>query len=209
MCDIPTEYVFCYWPWLGDSGLRAEGKVPPLGCGIGRSGRRCHAVDSVVLKSRFQLGDVHRSVWFRTSSCRQSGTPAGTGVACGVEAKNTGRLLRDSASAAVFLTPAICFAVMPMLCTAHRNAKIRSNLKSLGSRAEPLFTAYTTAILSQRHWTCLPLHKGPHNANATTMGTNSFGLIGVPRQAIGHDSWNHLPSRLPHNPKSPRHQKRW
>ena len=74
---------------------------------------------------------------------------------------------------------------------------------SLGSRAEPLFTAYTTAILSQRNWTCLPLHKGPHNANATTMGTNSFGLIGVPRQAIGHDSWNHLPSQTAPQPQEP------
>lgn len=136
---------------------------------------RCHAVDSVVLKSWFQLGEVQRRAWLKTSSWRHSGTPSGTGEAWGLETKNTGRLLRDNASAAVLLTPGTCLSMRSMLWTAQKNANILSNLISLGSRADPLLMAYITAMLSHRQWIFSPCHPGPPQGHCHYKWHKLFG----------------------------------
>ena len=102
-------------------------------------GRRCNTVSSVVLKSCFQLGEVQRRTWLRTSSCRQWGTPDSNGDAWGLEAK------KNEVDCCVIMfhfecQGDRCHAVSVLLNTPHRNTRTRNSLMSVGSRADPLFT---------------------------------------------------------------------
>ena len=90
-----------------------------------------------------------------------------------------------------------------MLCTAQRQASTLSSLINLGSRADPLLTAKTTAMLSQWHSIFFPFHHGPHRATATTIGTSSFGEMGIPFHEGGHANWNQWPWQTAPHPQVP------
>ena len=74
-----------------------------VGCAWGRS----HAVSKVALNSLVQFGEVHKRALLNTSSCSSLGINVGRGDACGLRAKNSFALLRDSASAEELWTPGI------------------------------------------------------------------------------------------------------
>lgn len=82
----------------------------------------------IVVKCCFQLGDIQCRNRSSTSTCRQRGTPVGTGEACVQEVKKTDKLFGDRVSAAVFWIPGICFAVSVMQCRPHKNASIHRSL---------------------------------------------------------------------------------
>ena len=58
-------------------------------------------------------------------------------------------------------------------------------------------------MLSQRHLIFSPDHRGPQRATATTIGTNSFGLMWMSFHPSGQDNWNHLPSQTAPQPHEP------
>jgi hypothetical protein len=49
---------------------------------------------------------------------------------------------------------------------------------------------FTTTMLSEWNWMCIPDHAGPQRAAATTTGTNSLAAISSSRQSPGHWIWN-------------------
>ena len=81
---------------------------------------------------------------------------AGIGAACGLRERKSGRLSQDIASADVFCTPGKCCALTEMLSNAATNVSVRRRPPRVGSLADRLFTAATTAVLSHRHLTFLP-----------------------------------------------------
>ena len=122
---------------------------------------------------------------------------------CGLREKNSCNLLCDCTSADAFCTPGNCWAVMHKSRTAARKASIRSKCDKVGSLADPLFTAATTAALSQRHWMHLLSQYGPHRVTATTIGPSSFGAIVIEAHDSGHCSWNQRFSCAAPQPQEP------
>ena len=125
-----------------------------VGCACGRS----HAVSKVALNSLVQFGEVHRRALLNTSSCSSLGIRVGRGDACGLRVRNSFVLLRDSASAEELRTPGKWRAVRMTLYTAQKKHRVRSSLMSLGSLADPLLMAQTTAELSHQQYTFVPAH---------------------------------------------------
>ena len=93
-----------------------------------------------------------------------------------------------------------------MMCissTATAKASMRNRWDSVGSLADPLLTAATTAMLSQRQQTRLPAQCGPHSTTAITIGTSSLGVIDAVAHDSGHCSWNHSSSWTAPQPHVP------
>ena len=112
----------------------------------------------------------------------------GIGEAWGLRERNECKRFLESASADVFWTPGRWRAVSVISYTAQRSARRRRSRDRVGSLADFLLMAHTTAALSQREQTLDPAHCGPHRAMASTMGAISFGAIVIRDQWLGHDS---------------------
>ncbi len=77
-----------------------------------------------------------------------------------------------------------------LIVSAEKNRVCRRRM-SWGSLAEPLLTANTTAILSQRQLILCPAQKGPQTATEMMIGTSSSGAIEAGRKEIPfHDFKN-------------------
>ena len=88
------------------------------------------------------------------------------------------------------LPPEMCWTTRVMsCCTARKN---RLLIKCI-TFPHLLLSELTTATLSQRHRTVVPLHRSTHRATAITMGRSSFTVMWVLLQDSGHSNWNHSP----------------
>ena len=117
----------------------------------------------------------------------------GIGDARGWRDRNRDSLFLDRASAQAFCAPGRWRATREISSIAHSMERMRSSLDNAGSLAAFLFTAATTATLSQKEQTWEPAHWGPHTAVAITMGTSSLGAIVTSDQLSGHWSCSHQP----------------
>lgn len=124
--------------------------------------------------------------------------------AWGTQDRKTSCLLRDSASAAVLLAPAMWRASIEICQWAVKKCRQRSKCMSNGSLADPLESAQTTAILSEMALTVVDLQDGPQMAAAITTGTISLADIWRACHEGGHSTWNHCAESLtapqPHEP---------
>ena len=140
------------------------------------------------MNSRVQAGDPQSGL----VSIRRSRSVGGIEVwgAWGASDENNGRLSREMASAAVFITPGICSAEKLNPKKAQKKEKQRSRCMSEGSFAVLLLRTATTAMLSEWKQTCLPVHRSPQTAAANTTGTSSLAEMCTSCQSSGHSTWN-------------------
>ena len=83
----------------------------PEGCGVQRASGRCDAVFRELSNSKIHFCDIELRDGLNTSSMSWLGITVGIGEACVLTEKNSGKLLRERASAAKLFAPGMWLAV--------------------------------------------------------------------------------------------------